>query len=231
MTKMSAPEKWTKFHFDQVKDDYPSWPIEVMLKLLFGDYLRKRPDINSDIKVLDVGCGFGNNLMPFLALGCDCAGVEVTDEVASLTQNILHQRGFIDAEIKKGNNRYLPFEDDEFDLVISNNVLHYEKDESDIREALAEYTRVLKPSGALFLMTVGPEHVIYQKAIPLGNHRYQISDYDFRDGETYFYFDNEKYLDFYLSKFFSHVETGRVIEKLMKQHLDFLIAVCQFPIS
>ena len=225
---MNASERnWADFHLNKVKGNFPSWPVEVMVKVLFGDYLEKRLRISSNTKVLDVGCGFGNNLLPFLVLGCHCAGVEITQEIASLTQDILHKRGFKEVVIKKGNNRFLPFEDNTFDLIISNNVLHYEKDEEDILKALEEYDRVLKPDGALFLMTVGPEHLIYQRAIPLGNHRYRISNYDFRDGEIYFYFDSEKYLEFYLSKFFPHVETGRIIEKLMKRHLDFLIAVCQ----
>lgn len=223
----ASTNKWAEFHLNKVKGNFPSWPVEVMLKALFGDYLEKKPKISSNTKVLDVGCGFGNNLLPFLVLGCRCAGVEVSQDIASLTQDILHQRGFKEVVIKKGNNRNLPFEDNHFDLIISNNVLHYEKNEENILNALDEYSRVLKPGGALFLMTVGPEHLIYKRAVPLGNHRYKISNYDFRDGEIYFYFDNEKYLEFYLSKFFAHVETGRVLEKLMKVDLDFLIAVCQ----
>lgn len=226
----TSENKWTNFHLKKVKDDYPSWPVEVMLKLLFGDYLRVKPIINAKTKVLDVGCGFGNNLMPFLVLGCPCFGVEISEEISLLTQTILYRRGFKNVEIKKGSNRELPFPDNEFNLIISNNVLHYESNEEDINKALAEYSRVLKPDGTLFLMTVGPQHTIYQKAVPLGNHRYRISDYDFRDGEIYFYFDNEKYLEFFLSKYYSQVETGRVTEHLMKQHLDFLIAVCHSTI-
>lgn len=225
---MDASERdWTDFYLSKAKGNFPTWPVEVMVKVLFGDYLEKRPKISPDTKVLDVGCGFGNNLLPFLVLGCRCAGVEITQEIASLTQDILHKRGVKEVVIKEGNNRFLPFEDGSFDLVISNNVLHYEKDEENILKALEEYNRVLRTDGTLFLMTVGPKHSIYQRAIPLGNHKYQISNYDFRDGAIYFYFDNEKYLEFYLSKFFPHVETGRVIERLMRIHLDFLIAVCR----
>ena len=49
------------------------------------------------------------------------------------------------------------------------------------------------------------------------------SGWDFRNGEKYFYFENEKYLTFYAKKYFNKLETGRVTENLMKRNLDFLI--------
>ena len=76
-------------------------------------------------------------------------------------------------------------------------------------------------------MTVAPEHDIYKRAKPLGNHRYEINDYDFRNGEIYFYFDSEKYLNMYLAEFFDSIEIGRVTENLMRLSLDFFVSVSQ----
>ena len=123
-----------------------------MVKVLFGEYLKGvKPTFDSDTKVLDIGCGFGNNLLPFLLKGCQCSGVEITDEMAKIAQDTLHGRGFNEVEVKKGNNRSLPFKNDEFDLLISNNVIHYESNESDYIKALKEYSRVLKPGGGHIL--------------------------------------------------------------------------------
>ena len=199
-----------------------------MVKVLFGEYLKGvKPTLDSNTKVLDVGCGFGNNLLPFLIKGCKCMGVEITDEMAKIAQDTIHNRGFNKVEIKKGNNRLLPFDNDTFDLLISNNVIHYESSESDYIDALKEYSRVLKPGGGLYLMTVGPEHDIYKKAKIIGQHTFQIQGWDFRDGEVYYYLTNQKYLEYYLNKFFINTETGRVTEKLMNVNLDFLIAYCR----
>lgn len=222
--------KWEEFYSEKFKSDYLVWPNEVMVKVIFGDYLRgARPTLGPNTKVLDVGCGFGNNLLPFLLKGCICKGVEITDEVAKLAQDSLHNRGFTEVEIKKGNNRSLPFEKNEFDLLISNNVIHYENNEGDFLAALKEYFRVLKPGGGLYLSTAGSLHDIYKKATIIGSHTFKIQNWDFRDGEVYFYLPNTKYLNFYLEKFFIDIETGQVTENLMSVNLDFLIAFCRKP--
>lgn len=224
--RKDADKNWEKFHLEKVQANYPRWPNEAMLKIVFGSYLKNRITLAPDSRVLDVGCGFGNNLLPFLEKGFDCYGVELTAAIARTSQQLLRQRGF-DAQIKRGRNSGLPFADNFFDLMLSLNVLHYEKTEQNIKAGLTEYRRVLKPGGTLLLMTVGPEHAIYQRAKPVGPHQYKIANYDFRDGEQYFYFDNLKYLDYYLSQHFRNIELGRVTERLFTLDLDFLVAVCR----
>lgn len=220
-------DKWTEFHQMKVKGLYPKWPVEAMVKTLFGSYLKRKPNFKIGSRVLDVGCGFGNNLLPFLDAGCVVSGVEISPDIAAMTTELLRGKGYENFDIKNGSNRSLPYSDKTFDLVVSNNVVHYEPSEELLLQALKEYRRVLKDDGTLFLMTVGPEHAIYKRAESLGGHLYQIKDYDFRNDQVYFYFDNEKYLEHYMSMFFQHVEIGRVTEKLMTVELDFMIAVCK----
>jgi SAM-dependent methyltransferase len=219
-------DKWTEFHQAKVKSHYPKWPVEAMVKTLFGSYLQRKPDLKCGSRVLDVGCGFGNNMLPFLEAECVVSGVEISQDIAEMTTELLREKGYKNFDIKNGSNRSLPYPDKTFDLVVSNNVVHYEPSEELLLQALQEYRRVLKEDGSLFLITVGPEHAIYKRAMSLGGHRYKIKNYDFRNDQIYFYFDNEKYLEHYMSKFFQHVEIGRVTEKLMTVELDFLIAVC-----
>jgi SAM-dependent methyltransferase len=218
--------EWTNFHADRIKSNYPLWPVEAMVKVLFGDYMSYKVDMTKISNVLDVGCGFGNNLMPFIVRGMNCKGVEISEDIAKHTSDILHERGFKNVEVKAGHNRSIPYESDSIDLLISNNVIHYEENEENYLAALKEYCRVLKKDGRAFFMTAGERHLIFQNSIPLGNNRYKIANYDFRDGSTYFYAGNEKNFKFYLDQFFNHVEVGRVHEKLMNVELDFVIAFC-----
>lgn len=222
-----ADLNWTKFNVEKSKGNYPTWPIEAMVKVLFGGYLKgPKPMFDVSTKVLDIGCGFGNNLLPFLVRGCDCCGVEITDDMSGLAEEILRTRGFQRVCIKTGNNRSLPFDDEEFDLIVSNNVIHYEKN---YLAALQEYSRVLKPGGGLYLMTVAPGHDIYVNADVVGRHKFKIKNWDFRDGEQYFYLSDLKYLDFYLSKIFEDIELGQVTERLMQINLDFFVSYCRKP--
>lgn len=219
--------KWTDFHNMKIQGNYPSWPVEAMVKVLFGKYLKNPMVLESGMKVLDIGCGFGNNLMPFHMKGMECHGVEISQSVVDVTRKALDHKGASAVVLSVGHNRSIPYADNFFDLIVSNNVIHYENSEDRILDALGEYKRVLKPGGVLFLMTAGPEHEIYRRAKVVGPHLYQIQNYDFRDGEIYFYFDSQKYLDSYLSRFFQTVETGRVTEQLMTLPLDFLVGVAR----
>ena len=73
------------------------------------------------------------------------------------------------------------------------------------------------------------KHVIYDLSKTLGSHKNIIQDFGFRTGEQFFFFDNERYLDYHLSMFFDDVETGQVTEKLMTMDLDFLISYAVKP--
>lgn len=223
---VSGDKKWEDFYLEGSVSSYPRWPLEAMVKTVFGGYLRERIVLPDRAKVLDVGCGVGNNLLPFLDRGHEGYGTEVTEAIAAAGERQLADRGFR-ATIRQGRNRHIPFDSGQFDLLLSLNVLHYERDEPGIVAALEEYARVLAPGGALVVFTVGPRHEIYTKAERLGGHRYRIANYDFRDGEEYFYFDDGTYVEQYLRRRFERIELGRVTEELYTTTLDFLTAVAR----
>ena len=211
---------WELFHKNF--QNYPCWPNEALVKIINGKYLRKQIKLKKGSKILDIGCGFGNNLLPFNKNSYKLFGTEVSKNITEIASKFLNSVG-VNATIKKGFNSSLPFTDNFFDLLISINVLHYENSEKNIIKALKEYKRVLKKNGSLIVFTVGPEHNIFKKSRPLGNHIYEIRNWDFRNGEKYFYFESLKNLEFYFSKFFKNIETARVTESLMKKPLDFLV--------
>jgi len=224
--------EWNNEFLRELKaEEYPKYPNEAMLKVIFGSYLRNRPILSSNMKVLDVGCAMGSNLIPFADMGCDVHGVDIHPDISNNAKKIMKHRVYEDIDFKEGSNRNIPFPDNSFDLITSINTLHYEKNEEDMILALNEFQRVLKPGGGLYISTVGPKHEIYNLSKPLGNHENLIQDFGFRSGERFFFFDNERYLDYYLSKIFTNVETGRVTEKLMTMDLDFLISYATKPLD
>ena len=217
---------WDRYYADLFSTEQTFSPSETLLKVLFGSYLERKIELDAGASVVDVGCGAGANLVHLARRGFDVCGVEVTENAAQRIREHLANQG-TEIDVRAGHNRALPIESNSVDLLISINVLHYEKDHSDLLAALDEYRRVIKPNGALYLSTVGPEHEIRSDARPLGNHRYQIQSYDFRDGQTYVYFDCAEALRTSLESAFTNVEIGRVTERLMTRNLDFFIAVAR----
>ena len=168
-----ATDEWNKeIRRQKEVRQYPKWPNEAMLKILFGgsNYLEVPFKPQSSWRVLDVGCGFANNLVPFADIGCECHGVDLHPEMAAMVQEIMNDRGY-KTKIQIGNNRALPYPDAYFDLLLSVNTLHYESTEENFLTALREFSRVIKPGGALYISTVGPDHEIYKHAELLGAHR------------------------------------------------------------
>lgn len=97
--------------------------------------------------VLDVGCGTGTGLVPYLDAGCTVAGVDISREMLNRAADRLGA----DADLQLTEGDSLPFSDDQFDLVTTTMVLHEvpaEQRDSFVREM----ARVTKPSGVLMVI-------------------------------------------------------------------------------
>ena len=100
-------------------------------------------------RVLDVGCGAGQELLPFaLRPGVSCVGADVTPEAGLAGRELCAGRApgasvaFVRAAAES-----LPFASDSFEVVICRLALPY----TDNARCLAELARVLRPGGALLL--------------------------------------------------------------------------------
>lgn len=205
------------------RENYPQWPNETMLKVLFGSYLKKKFILPKNANVLDVGCFFGNNLFPFAAKGANCFGVDIHENIAKKAEIIFKNKGY-DGNFTKGKNTSISHQDNTFDLLISVNTIHYEPSRESITDAIQEFKRVLKPGGRFYISTVGTNHDIRKKAKKIKDNIYEIRDWDFRDGEIFHFFEDPLELNKFLSNFFINVEVGELTEQLMEQTLGFYLA-------
>ncbi len=101
----------------------------------------KKLDVN---KVLDVGCGNGRNLLPFLEKGCRCVGVDSSPMMIEQARRFLSRRGYTNTKLLVADARNLPFSNDEFDLVLFIRALHNIKGREERIKALKEARRVGK---------------------------------------------------------------------------------------
>ena len=95
------------------------------------------------LDVLDVGSGQGIDAYEYQICGARVVGVDLTPRHVELADRHLAACG-LTAKFVQGDAESLPFPDDSFDIVSSNGVLHHTPD---IKAALAECLRVLRPGG------------------------------------------------------------------------------------
>src|SRR6266404_3776170 len=91
----------------------------------------------SKLRILDVGCGTGANLMMLARYG-ESQGVDISEQAVGFC----HQRGL--EGVRHGAAESLPYDDNSFDLITALDVLEHLDDD---RAGLAEIRRVLLPNG------------------------------------------------------------------------------------
>jgi ubiquinone/menaquinone biosynthesis C-methylase UbiE len=220
----SSEIKWTEFYRCGFQEGHSMlWPSETLVQIMRGKYLPELDKTFRGKQVLDIGFGSGNNLYFLASLGLTLTGTEVTEDICLQVGEHLQQLG-LEADLRAGTNRKIPFSDKEMDFLISWNVLHYEDCANKISEALREYARVLKKGGRFFISTTGPLHRILKGARALGNHRYLIGrDDDFRKGQVFFYFDTPTCIEDMFSELFSNVKIARSTQDLFGDVHDYFI--------
>jgi ubiquinone/menaquinone biosynthesis C-methylase UbiE len=100
-------------------------------------------------KVLEIGSGAGGHSCIFKRHGADVTAVDITPErVASTAAKFAMLKGG-SGNALQADAENLPFDDESFDIVYSNGVLHHSPD---TERCIAEATRVLKPGGLVVIM-------------------------------------------------------------------------------
>ena len=105
-------------------------------------------------RVLDVGCGAGQELLPFLEkTEAFCVGVDVAEELGKVTGKIFDEKGFSEKTgFVRSQGEKLPFAAASFDVVLCRVALPYMNN----RQAIAEIARVLRPEGVFLLKIHAP---------------------------------------------------------------------------
>lgn len=100
------------------------------------------PDLSPDSRILDFCCGAGEDLRALWDRGFrDLSGYDVTDYVSQSARTCGIALRF---DAREGAVTELPFPDDHFDVIFSNQVLEHLRNPDD---ALREIARCLKPTG------------------------------------------------------------------------------------
>lgn len=99
-------------------------------------------------KILDAGCGNGRNLKWFYNAGFEVYGVDLQLNSVRICKERyqLQKNNFIQSEVKN-----MPFNENSFNHVICNAVLHFASNESEFYAMFEKLVSVLKLEGSLFI--------------------------------------------------------------------------------
>jgi len=100
--------------------------------------------------LLDVGCGVGISMLPFVKNGFECIGIDISPIQLKFARKFARKHN-VKFRLKVGNVTKLPFDDNVFDYVISTAVIHHLDNKKKRLSALLELKRVLKQNGRLFI--------------------------------------------------------------------------------
>jgi SAM-dependent methyltransferase len=133
-------------HFDEIATVYDA----SLPKHVVEHYLRKRTAFVVEHCPgrlgLDVGCGTGVLSGALVSAGYEMVGVDPSEGMLDVMR-----REHPEVKAVHGSGTALPFEDAQFDFIVSVAVMHHIADPADVRATLAEIVRVCKPGGRIVI--------------------------------------------------------------------------------
>lgn len=114
-------------------------------------------------KLLDAGCGIGVFSRFYARQGFEVYSVDITEKAVEITQKSLELLG-LKANVIRGDVENLPFQDNFFDYLVSNGVIHHTPDTI---QAVNEFYRVLRPGGTASIC-------VYYRNILLNRHFFNL---------------------------------------------------------
>lgn len=185
-------------------------------KFGFNNWIFSNYQITEDIKVLELGCGTGELWKNQLDVIDKMEQLIVTDfssDMVEKTKSVIGNRDNVEYKIMDIQN--ISFENETFDIVIANMLLHHV---DDIDKALDEVNRVLKKGGIFYCATFGENGVVDYLASLFKNEinrELENKTFTLQNGKNY------------LIRYFNNVEKLIYDDELQVTNIDDLVQYIQ----
>ena len=150
--------------YGDAANHYDSSRVPVGPEIILG-HLAAGPTPLGEVQLLDAGCGTGNYAAVIAPHIGGLTLMDASEEMLAVaTAKLAALTGAPPVDVHPGQLQDLPFEDNAFDAVMTNQVLHHLDDPAaagwpEHAKAFAEYARVLRPGGVLVINTCSHEQI------------------------------------------------------------------------
>lgn len=119
------------------------WPFtDLVADVMQHTYGRDR----TELSVLEIGCGTGNNIWFLLDCGFTVAGMDISPTAIDVARRRIGELGFGPPDLRVGSVTELPWGAETFDIVIDRGTLS-QLLTGEVAATIGEVSRVLKPGG------------------------------------------------------------------------------------
>ena len=139
-------------------------------------------------KILDVGCGLGQNLIALAKKGAVCFGLDISPRMLERARKIIKENNLEDqVALEQADMRgFSAFSGIDFDVIISVYSMEYLSGVQELRKVIYNLNSRLKPGGVLIMCFSHPLQVrrypeIMNKSIPQGAGKYRVFNYSIKD--------------------------------------------------
>ena len=101
--------------------------------------------------VLDAGCGFGQWTLPLAEVNRSVAAIDVSEVRVRTLADVAAHFGAGNVEAAQSSIEETPYPDGSFDGIFSYSVVYF----TDFRKSIAEFARLLRPGGRLYICSNG----------------------------------------------------------------------------
>jgi SAM-dependent methyltransferase len=151
MTAPSFDPFWNEHY---AKGKFPRCPYDVVFSFIYRNI--NKDVARSSIRILEVGCGAGNNIWFGAKEGFLMTGIDGSREAIEYARNRLIKDG-LNADLTVGDFTSLPYPANSFDLVFDRAGLTH-CGFSQAKKAVQEIHRVLTPGGKFFFNAYSKSH-------------------------------------------------------------------------
>lgn len=111
--------------------------------------------VKTGMRLLDLGCGDGTDLVYYKKLGADIYGLDASEKLIKIAETNLSE-----AKLKVGLFENIPFDDNYFDIVLSKYVI---MTSANMEPVFKEIYRVLKSGGMMMYLVTHPFRQFFEK--------------------------------------------------------------------